>query len=223
MGNTPITILSKEQQEVLNLISHEKGLVKTFYLTGGTALSAFYLHHRYSEDIDLFSEEEFKIEPIASFIKKVQKKVGASSVDYQQFMSLYTFFLRWDNKEPLKIDFNYYPFGRIERGMKYHDLSVDSVYDVAVNKVHTIVMKPRSRDFIDIYFIVKQYDYSFPDLLAAAKIKFDWHLDLMQLGSRLLEALDVKDYPRMIEEVTEREWQEFFVHEAKKLKKDILV
>ncbi|MFQ5865173.1 MAG: nucleotidyl transferase AbiEii/AbiGii toxin family protein [bacterium] len=24
-----------------------------FYLTGGTALSAFYLQHRYSEDIDL--------------------------------------------------------------------------------------------------------------------------------------------------------------------------
>lgn len=27
----------------------------TFYLSGGTALSAFHLHHRDSEDLDLFS------------------------------------------------------------------------------------------------------------------------------------------------------------------------
>lgn len=30
-----------------------------FYLTGGTALSAYYLNHRISDDLDFFSEQEF--------------------------------------------------------------------------------------------------------------------------------------------------------------------
>lgn len=50
------------------------------------------------------------------------------------------------------MDFNYYPFPRIEKGMKYKNIEVDSILDIAVNKVHTIVMKPWARDFIDIYF-----------------------------------------------------------------------
>ena len=31
-----------------------------FYLTGGTALSRFYCHHRYSEDLDFFSSAELE-------------------------------------------------------------------------------------------------------------------------------------------------------------------
>ena len=222
MGKTSPTILTKEQEVFLELIGQHRSLAKQFYLTGGTALSAFYLHHRYSEDIDLFSEEEFEVSPIRSFIKKAQQRLGARSFAYQQFLGLHTFFFIWEDGHRLKIDFNYYPFGRIEAGMHYQGVGIDSVYDIAVNKVHTIAMKPRARDFIDIYFIIKQYGHSFPDLLEKAKIKFDWHLDLIQLGSRLLEALDVKDYPRMITKITEKEWQDFFVQEAKKLKKDVL-
>lgn len=222
MGKTPPKILTKEQQIFLDLVGQVQGLVKSFYLTGGTALSAFYLYHRYSEDIDLFSEQEFEIESIRAFMKKAQKKMGASAVDYQQFLGLHTFFLRWENGERLKIDFNYYPFGRIERGMKYRNLIVDSVYDIAVNKVHTIVMKPRSRDFIDVYCILQRFPYSFTDLLATAKIKFDWHIDAVQLGARLLQALELKDFPRMIIPINHHEWQHFFVQEAKKLKGKVL-
>jgi hypothetical protein len=43
------------QDEVLGLID---GLGLGFYLGGGTALSRFYLDHRYSDDVDLFSPNE---------------------------------------------------------------------------------------------------------------------------------------------------------------------
>ena len=36
---------------------------------GGTALSAFYLHHRLSEDLDFFSEKNVEIEEILGFVK----------------------------------------------------------------------------------------------------------------------------------------------------------
>ncbi|MEW5692252.1 MAG: nucleotidyl transferase AbiEii/AbiGii toxin family protein [Candidatus Hydrogenedentota bacterium] len=36
----------------------EKFFTQKFYLTGGTALSEFYLKHRISEDLDFFCENE---------------------------------------------------------------------------------------------------------------------------------------------------------------------
>jgi chemotaxis methyl-accepting protein methylase len=82
-------------------------------------------------------------------------------------------------------------------------------------------MKPRARDFIDIYFLVKEKGYNFQDLLMQAKAKFDWHIDAIQLGSRLLEATEVADYPRMLKKIDHQEWKQFFVEEARKLKKEI--
>ncbi len=216
-----IKILTKEQENFLELVSEEKYLCKKFYFTGGTPLSAFYLQHRISEDIDLFSEEEINLLPIKVFIGKIQKRLKLKKVDYRQFLGLHSFQLFFPNREILKIDFNYYPFPRIQKGIKYKNIEVDSIYDIAVNKVHTIFMQPRARDFIDIYFIIKEKKYDFDDLLMKAKAKFDWNIDPIQLGSRLLIATEVTDYPRMLKKIDHREWKEFFIDEARKLKKKI--
>jgi len=48
-------VLYPVQDEVLRLLaSIETG----FYLTGGTAASRGYLHHRFSDDLDLFTNDE---------------------------------------------------------------------------------------------------------------------------------------------------------------------
>ncbi|MCZ7666433.1 MAG: nucleotidyl transferase AbiEii/AbiGii toxin family protein [Chloroflexi bacterium] len=41
------------QKELLKVIGRSS-LGDNFYLTGGTALAAFYLQHRFSEDLDFF-------------------------------------------------------------------------------------------------------------------------------------------------------------------------
>ena len=43
---------------ILRLICKEEYFIKNFYFTGGTPLSAFYLFHRLSEDIDLFLKKK---------------------------------------------------------------------------------------------------------------------------------------------------------------------
>jgi hypothetical protein len=144
-----------------------------------------------------------------------------AKVDYRKFLGLYSFYLFFRPKKFLKVDFNYYPYPRIEKGIKFKGITVDSLYDIAVNKVHTISMKPRARDFIDVYFIIKEKGYTFKRLLMDAEAKFDWHIDPIQLGTQLLKAAKVKDYPRMIKEIDHREWKRFFIEEAKKLKKEI--
>lgn len=205
----------------MNLFSEEKTLVRKFYLTGGTALAEFYLRHRYSEDLDFFNEEEFPLLPLQAFVKKAEKHLRAERIEYQNFLGLHTFIFYLKDNEKIKVDFNFYPFPRILKGLNIKNVMIDSEYDIAVNKVHTITMQPRARDYIDVYFLVREKKYSFRDLLMQAKAKFDWHIDALQLGAQLLRAKDAKDYPRMIKRIDHQEWQAFFVQEAKKLDREV--
>ena len=111
----------------------------------------------------------------------------------------------------MKIDFNYYPFPRIKKGLKYGNLDIESMDDIGVDKIHTIALNPRARDFIDVYFIIKKENYSFRKLLSDAKANFDWDISPIELGTRLLDASKLMDYPRMIKKINHKEWRNFFV------------
>ena len=216
------TILSKKQQELLDLIGRDKNLCQSFYLTGGTALAEFYLHHRYSEDLDFFSEHEFEPQSVSVFWQKIKKTVGIKKVDFEQSFNRNLFFLHL-GKEVIKTEFTYFPFPRIEAKKKIGGLAIDSLLDIAVNKIFTIYQKPRARDFIDLHFIIqKNKKLTIADLVKKAKVKFDWHIDPLQLGAQFMQATVVKDYPRMIVKIDDEKWQGFFVGEAEKLKKEIL-
>lgn len=52
------SILTPGQKSILSALSEDKLFSINFCLTGGTALSEYYLHHRLSEDLDFFSENE---------------------------------------------------------------------------------------------------------------------------------------------------------------------
>lgn len=82
-------------------------------------------------------------------------------------------------------------------------------------------MKPRAREYVDIYFIIKKTKYSLNDLVKFAKIKFDWHIEPLQLARRFLEVISVGDYPKMLIPFNKKEIENFFLDEAKKLKKEI--
>ena len=60
------------------------------------------------------------------------------------------------------------------------------------------------------------------DLVAKAQIKFDHHLDPLQLGSQFLRATELLDYPTMAILLDKNLWQDFFVREAKKLRGEVL-
>ncbi len=55
------------QDRALNYIQRAN---TDFYLTGGTALSRFYLNHRYSDDLDLFVNHHPKFEQEVEKVKK---------------------------------------------------------------------------------------------------------------------------------------------------------
>ncbi len=215
MGNH--SILKKHHKQFLDLVIKEPYLLKKFYWTGGTVLSEFYLHHRESEDIDLFSEtQEIHVPSINTFAAIAANKLKAKKVAFKRFLGLYSYFFTLPDAE-LKVDFNYYPFARINRGKIWNHLSIDSLEDIAANKIHTIYTRARDRDFVDLFFIMKEYHLDLKSLIALAKAKFDWHIDPIQLGQAFTQVVALKEVPRMLVPFDRSEMDNFFLSEAKKL------
>lgn len=214
-------ILSKNQSRFLEILKKDKKLCDKFYFSGGTALAGYYLNHRFSEDLDFFSEEPVDKLTIEVFLKRIKNQLGVEKIDYQESFNRNIVFLYLESKEILKTEFTYFPFPRIEKGVKDENLRIDSLLDIAVNKIFTIYQNPRSRDFIDLYFILEEKDFCFNDLIKKAKIKFDWHIDPIQLGAQFKKSQELADFPVMLKKIEPKEWRDFFAEEAKKLTKEI--
>ncbi|MDO8590789.1 MAG: nucleotidyl transferase AbiEii/AbiGii toxin family protein [bacterium] len=220
--NEPASILSENQKSILELLSKESDVYEHFYLSGGTALAEYYLHHRLSEDLDFFSEEIFEPQSISVLLKRLQKEAGIQEIRQEQSFNRNLFFLTLVDDE-IKTEFTYYPFPRIEKGKRVGALDVDSLLDIAVNKIFTVYQKPRSRDFIDLYCILrKEKEWTIRDLCQKAQLKFEQYLDPIQLGMQFLKASELRDYPRLRIELATVIWVDFFYEEAKKLSNDIL-
>lgn len=220
-------VLTPKQLDFLELAQAQTSISKNFYLTGGTALSEFYFKHRLSEDIDLFSEKEVNTNAVRDFLKAISPKLGILKIVEQNFLGLYTYKLRYKDGDILKIDFNYYPFPRIEKGVFFKNLEISSIYDIAVNKVHTVGMKPRARDYVDLYFIFTRSKEEPLGYLQRMRLdsqaKFDWPLEAKNLAVALTRVSDLKnkDYPKMLVSFDKGQMEKFFLELARSLEKDI--
>ena len=217
-----VEILTKDQVAVLLLIGKNPSMTKQFYLTGGTPLAAFYLQHRYSEDLDFFSEEEIDPAALNVFFRDTKQELGFTSIDFQSSLNRNLFFLQFESGV-LKMEFTYFPFPRIEHGAKEYGIELDSLLDIAVNKLFTIYQRTKARDYIDLYLICQKAGFTISDLIMKAKAKFDWHIDPVQLGTQFVKAEEAPDYPRLLIELDPRVWKVFFLEEAIKLKTDIFL
>lgn len=89
------------------------------------------------------------------------------------------------------------------------------------NKAFTIYQQPSIRHFIDLYLIIKTKEWKFKDLIKKARVKFDSTIDPVQMGQQLLKVTEVLDYPKMIIELPKRQWQDFWLQEARGLKEEV--
>jgi hypothetical protein len=71
------TGLTPQQEQLLDLALKEQYFLNTFYLSGGTALSTWYLHHRESYDLDFFSIVPFDYDRIIRWFRqnKLNEKI----------------------------------------------------------------------------------------------------------------------------------------------------
>lgn len=207
-----IHILTEEQQVILDVVRYSKFFQSNFYFTGGTALSTFYLNHRYSDDLDFFSQERFDQQIILTLVQEWSKKCKFSIKSSRFTEVVYVFILQFNNKKLLKVDFGYYPYKCIEEGVKQDDIKIDSLLDIAINKLLTVSQRYEVKDFVDLYFLLQKF--SVWDLIEGVRIKFKMELEPLLLGADFLKVEEFDYLPRMIKPLTIEDLKAFFRQKA---------
>lgn len=215
-------ILTEKQEALLKALFTQRDIKENFYLTGGTALAEYYLGHRYSEDLDFFTPNEFEPLNIQVILKSLSEKLKTKKIDYQKSFNRNLFFLHFIKGGFIKTEFTFYPFEQIEKPKKVGNIIVDSLIDIAVNKAFTIYQNPRSRDFIDLYIIMIKENWNLKDIYKKAQSKFETYIDPLQLAQQISEINNLKDYPRMIISLKTDKWKSFWLNELNKLKKEVI-
>ncbi len=157
------------QKKVLELFK-KSPLRKDFYWTGGTLLSFYYLHHRQSNDLDFFSEKKFQGNRIVRFINSLKKELKLPSVSEKKIFDRQEFILQ--NKGKLRLEFVFYDFPRIKKGKKWQGIQIDSLDDIAANKVMSLFDRNDPKDLFDLYFLIAKENYTIEKLLKLAEKKF---------------------------------------------------
>ena len=151
--------LTQNTKRVLESLDRA-GLVKDFYLAGGSALALYY-GHRFSVDLDWFAEA-FSYTP--AFRAKLSK-LGKLTIDSEGEK---TFNGALDG---VKLSFFEYPYPLISSKTHYKG----SIYlagrpDIAVMKLEAVARRGTYKDFIDLYFLLQEYNLG--QLLSFLKEKF---------------------------------------------------
>jgi len=167
LKNTPI--LTDWQKTILTDF-FASPLAKDFYLTGGTALSAFYFAHRESKDLDLFCIEPFEMSRIQEVLQTIGKKLGASyseKVSTQTYKEVYLTHADWMQRIDIVREQPVH-FGKI---IAVDGVRVDSVENIGSNKIAAIFGRLEPKDYIDLYIITHNSEWTFEKLFELAKKK----------------------------------------------------
>ena len=163
---------------------------------GGTALSAVYLHHRFSEDLDFFLPREASPVEVRA-LSRTLRQAGFSTEARPQPMRQ-SLVLVSGRREVGHIDLAHFPYDPIGRPTLWQGLKVDSLLDMAVNKVQAILTRARERDFVDLYFLLNEGpEQDIERLLDLAHAKFDVGASRVTLAEQLLLVEEVVELPRM--------------------------
>jgi predicted nucleotidyltransferase component of viral defense system len=134
-------ILTPLQQEVL-LALFGSGLGEMgYYLTGGTALSEFYLQHRYSDDLDLFTRESRDLREDFEYCRSIFDSLELTTSHEHMSDQHITAALQSGSAPPLRIDIARDVPAKMALPLTRFGLIVDSFEDIAVNKVCTILSR----------------------------------------------------------------------------------
>lgn len=216
MGQVTFTSL---QQQIFDEFSKNSNLSKQFYFTGGTALSAIYLHHRESEDLDFFSEKDFDNEPIIEFIKHISTVMKLDyKITLRERVRIFEFLKK--DKFIIKVDFGFYPYSRLKKGIRVSEVNVDSLEDIGANKMTTILQRTEIKDFVDLYFLLQKY--TIWDLLHFVQVKFRMEIDPVWLAAGFLKAKNFNSLPKMLVPLDLQELKNFYTGLAEKLGKRIV-
>jgi predicted nucleotidyltransferase component of viral defense system len=215
-----VEILTEFQKRFINAIS-KSSLRDSFFLTGGTALSAFYLQHRYSEDLDFFTEIPDEVSRMVPELEKICQKLAVNLEMNRRFKTFLNCTITSEQGQYIKIDFAQDAPFRLQPLVFNEEFGIyiDNTLDIACNKFSALFDRAATKDFVDIYLINKVL-FSFDEIYENAKKKHVG-LDDYWLAISLQKVNLVEELPRMVVSLTIEELKEFFNDKVKNLMKKI--
>lgn len=183
--------------------------VRRYFLAGGTAC-ALHLGHRLSFDLDWFSERPVEPRVIVANLKDLGK-LEVLQNDEGTFNGSFN---------GVKLSFFIYPYPLLFPLHDYEGIKLADIKDIACMKLDAIGRRGTKRDFIDLYFICK--DYRLDYLLELYEQKFAkynvpvWHA---VKSLNYFAAAEKDDLPEMLQPVNWNHVKHFFETEAFRLAK----
>ncbi len=185
-----------------------------FYLAGGSGL-ALQINHRISVDFDLFSHNN-RLGDIER--EKLRKIIGESGNITIRTAKDWTLEVILDG---VLISFFYYDYPLVEPLISFNSMKIASIADIGLMKLASIVGRGSKKDFIDIYFILKEHT-SLEQLLVLSKEKFKGvpSFDIQALQALpYFEDAELERMPKMIREVNWNEVKDFIRKQVRTLSK----
>ncbi len=137
-------ILNKDQVEILPFL---KLFNRSFYLVGGTAI-ALHLGHRRSIDFDLFTFSGINKSRIRSHLNSIPFKKIPVFEDFDQMHLLLN---------NVKVTFFTYPYN-IQHTIKIENsITIPSLGYLAAMKAFALGRRSKWKDYVDLFFILKDY------------------------------------------------------------------
>jgi hypothetical protein len=183
-----------------------------FFLTGGSALGIFYLDHRRSYDLDLFSAEPVDSLTLRNRVLRIAQDIGAECTPVQSSPDFHRFELkRGSDREMLDFVIDRAPQLDAEKS-ETDGIRIDTIREIIANKWSSLVGRMEIKDLIDLYFL----DRAGYDVLARfedGQMKdgglepgvLSHLLGSFQIGERppayLIKPLDMDDFRNFVERI----------------------
>lgn len=190
-----------------------------FYLTGGTALARFYFQHRESVDLDLFSQnQQLDFSAVNLEIERIGRELKLNTTKQVTTNTFLQFIFENTDKSTLKVDLvKDIPvhFGAIKHEGK---IKIDSLENIGSNKITAIFGRTDHKDFIDLYYILNETDFTFDHLVSLAKRK-DLGLTDFYLANSIQQIETASQMPILLKPLDLGKYNEFY----KKLSYDLFL
>ncbi len=179
-------------------------------LEGGTALAAYYLGHRESEDLDFFSDIGVNEELFGETIRELGEAEGLRTEMKRRsatFAQLFVSDAAHPGAPALKLDLAAQsPYRLASPEATTEGIRVASFRDLAANKLHVICDRVEARDYIDLHAILTREISASGEIERAVRertrelvrdvMEIDPGLDPRFIGNSVSRGLDQPILPR---------------------------
>lgn len=148
------------QDKVLEVLNHQ---LDDYYLTGGTALGRFYLYHRFSDDLDFFTNHNASFTKQVNFIYQLLQK--QFDIDTGRTVLTPEYVRIWlKNETGLKLEFVNDVEERWGETIMWKHIPVDNPANILSNKITALLSRDEPKDIIDILVISENYSFDWPEV-----------------------------------------------------------